>query len=63
MSYSSYDYDNLETADTMKIERRIYFESGKSSVVSSVCAFLLRLVELDACGRKAPPQNRKCLTV
>ena len=32
MSYSSYDHDNLETAETMKIERRIYFESEKSDL-------------------------------
>ena len=56
MSYSSYDYDNLETADTMKIERRIYFESGKSDLSELVKSFF-------PCGRKAPPQNRKCLTV
>ena len=32
MSYSSYDHDNLETAETMKIERRIYFEREKSDL-------------------------------
>ena len=26
-SYSSYDHDKLETAETMRIERRIYFEA------------------------------------
>ena len=30
MSYSSYDHDDLEPASTMRIERRIYFESGKA---------------------------------
>ena len=32
MSYSSYDHDKLETAETMRIERRIYFESEKSDI-------------------------------
>ena len=27
MPYSSYDHDKLETAETMRIERRIYFEA------------------------------------
>ena len=32
MSYSSYDHDKLETAETMRIERRIYFESSKADI-------------------------------
>ena len=32
MSYSSYDHDDLEPASTMRIERRIYFESGKADL-------------------------------
>ena len=32
MSYSSYDHDSLTTAETMKIERRIYFESKQSDL-------------------------------
>ncbi len=32
MSYSSYDHDSLETAETMKIERQIYFESEQSDL-------------------------------
>ena len=27
MPYSSYDHDKLEAAETMRIERRIYFEA------------------------------------
>ena len=27
MPYSSYDHDKLETAETMRIERRMYFEA------------------------------------
>lgn len=46
MSYSSYDYDNLETADTMKIERRIYFESGKSDLSELVKLPLAELCAL-----------------
>ena len=48
MSYSSYDYDNLETADTMKIERRIYFESGKSDLSELVKLPLAELLSLRA---------------
>ena len=32
MSYSSYDHDNLEPANIMRIERRMYFESGKADL-------------------------------
>ena len=32
MSYSSYDHDSLETANTMQIRRTIYFESEKSDI-------------------------------
>ena len=48
MSYSSYDYDNLETADTMKIERRIYFESGKADLSEMVKLPLAELLSLRA---------------
>ena len=48
MSYSSYDHDNLETADTMKIERRIYFESGKSDLSELVKLPLAELLSLRA---------------
>lgn len=48
MSYSSYDYDNLETADTMKIERWIYFESGKSDLSELVKLPLAELLSLRA---------------
>ena len=48
MSYSSYDHDNLETADTMKIERRIYFESGKSDLSEIVKLPLAELLSLRA---------------
>lgn len=60
MSYSSYDHDDLEPASTMRIERRIYFESGKADLSEMV---KLPLRSFFPCGRKAPPQNRKCLTV
>ena len=48
MSYSSYDYDNLETADTMKIERRIYFESEKADLSELVKLPLAELLSLRA---------------
>ena len=43
MSYSSYDHDDLEPASTMRIERRIYFESGKADLSEMVILWL--------CGR------------
>lgn len=48
MSYSSYDYDNLETAETMKIERRIYFESSKADLSEMVKLPLAELLSLRA---------------
>ncbi len=48
MSYSSYDYDNLETAETMKIERRIYFESEKADLSELVKLPLAELLSLRA---------------
>ena len=38
--YSSYDYDLLETADRMKIDRKIYFEES-SADISPLTAFTL----------------------
>ena len=32
MSYHAYSHDKLEAADNMRIERTIYFESGKSDI-------------------------------
>lgn len=48
MSYSSYDHDNLEPANTMRIERRIYFESGKSDLSELVKLPLAELLSLRA---------------
>ena len=68
MSYSSYDHDDLEPASTMRIERRIYFESDKADLSEMVKLPLAELLSLRAesvqgsRSRKAPPQNRKCLT-
>lgn len=36
MSYSAYDHDKLETAETMRIERRVYFESEKADIAPYV---------------------------
>ena len=44
MSYSSYDHDDLEPASTMRIERRIYFESGKADLSEMVKLPLAELV-------------------
>ena len=48
MSYSSYDHDDLEPASTMRIERRIYFESGKSDLSELVKLPLAELLSLRA---------------
>ena len=48
MSYSSYDHDNLEPASTMRIERRIYFESGKTDLSEMVKLPLAELLSLRA---------------
>ncbi|MFQ9664140.1 MAG: LPD25 domain-containing protein [[Clostridium] symbiosum] len=48
MSYSSYDHDDLEQASTMRIERRIYFESGKSDLSELVKLPLAELLSLRA---------------
>ena len=36
MPYSSYDHDKLETAETMRIERRIYFEAKDGNIAPYV---------------------------
>lgn len=46
MSYSSYDHDSLETAETMKIERRIYFESEQSDLSTLAALPLSELLKL-----------------
>ena len=48
MSYSSYDHDDLELASTMRIERRIYFESGKADLSEMVKLPLAGLISLRA---------------
>lgn len=48
MSYSSYDRDDLEPASTMRIERRIYFESGKADLSEIVNLPLAELLSLRA---------------
>lgn len=48
MSYSSYDHDDLEPASTMRIERRIYFESSKADLSEMVKLPLAELLSLRA---------------
>lgn len=48
MSYSSYNHDDLEPASTMRIERRIYFESGKADLSEMVKLPLAELLSLRA---------------
>lgn len=44
MSYSAYDHDYLETADRMRIERCIYFQSDNCSISELVVLPLAKLV-------------------
>ncbi|MCQ5129473.1 YodL domain-containing protein [Butyricicoccus faecihominis] len=46
MPYSSYDRDTLEPASTMRIERNIYFESGKSDISELAALPLERLQQM-----------------
>ena len=48
MSYSSYDLDKLEPAETMKIERWVYFESEKSDISGLAALPLAELLSLRA---------------
>ena len=48
MPYSSYDHDKLETAETMRIERRIYFEAKDGEIAPYVS---LPLEQLQMCIR------------
>ena len=48
MSYSSYDHDNLEPANIMRIERRMYFESGKADLSEAVKLPLAEILSLRA---------------
>ena len=50
MPYSSYDHDKLEAAETMRIERRIYFEAKDREIAPY------------ASLPKARRQNRRFLT-
>ena len=60
MSYSSFDFDRLETAQKMKIERTIYFESEKadiSKLVDLSLAELLRLRQESAAAEQTVFEN------
>lgn len=46
MSYSSYDRDHLEPASTMRIERTVYFESGKSDISELAALSLEQLQQM-----------------
>ena len=59
MSYSSYDHDDLEPASTMRIERRIYFESGKADLSEMVKLPLAELLSLraESAAQKSVPYS------
>lgn len=44
MNYSSYDRDHLDAADRMRIERGIYFESGKADISALTALPLAELI-------------------
>lgn len=59
MFYSSYDHDDLEPASTMRIERRIYFESGKADLSEMVKLPLAELLSLraESAAQKSVPYS------
>ena len=59
MPYTSYDHDKLETADTMRIERHIYFDARTGTLpLMRPC----RWNSYTLCARKARQRNRRFLT-
>ena len=44
LNYSSYDRDHLDAADRMRIERSIYFESGKADIFALTALPLAELI-------------------
>ena len=60
MPYSSYDHDKLETAETMRIERRIYFEAKDREIAPYAS---LPIAQLLSMRRKARQRNRRFLTI
>ena len=44
LNYSSYDHDHLDAADRMRIERSIYFESGKADISALTALPLAELI-------------------
>ena len=59
MPYSSYEHDKLETAETMRIERRIYFEAKDGDIAPYVS---LPPEQLHAM-REERQRNRRFLTI
>lgn len=55
-----YDHDKLETAETMRIERRIYFEAKDGEIAPM---FLCRWNSYTPCARKARQRNRRFLMI
>ncbi len=45
-TYTSYDHDRLEAAEKLKIERTIYFESGKADISALTALPLAELLKL-----------------
>lgn len=59
-NYSSYDFDRLEVAKKLVIERSIYFESEKADISALTGLSLAELTRL--CGRRARRRSRLYLT-
>ena len=60
MPYSSYDHDKLETAETMRIERRIYFEAKDGDIAPYVS---LPLEQLHAMREESAAAEQAILTI
>ena len=54
MPYSSYDHDKLEAAETMRIERRIYFEAKDRDIAPM---FLCRWNSYTPCAQRAAAEQ------
>lgn len=59
MPYSSYDHDKLEAAETMRIERRIYFEAKDREIAPYASLPIAQLLSMRSEARR---QNRRFLT-
>ena len=56
MPYTSYDHDKLEAAETMRIERRIYFEAKDGDIAPYSSLPIAQLLSMRS--ENAPPHGK-----